>query len=61
MSDILLWTPSHGQAKTGRAARIYIQQLSADTGCSPEDQLGAKDDRGGWRERVRSLVMYSNT
>ena len=34
ISDILLWTPSHGRAKTRRLARTYIQQLCADTGCS---------------------------
>ena len=27
ISDVLLWTPSHGRAKTGRPARTYIQQL----------------------------------
>ena len=37
ISDVLLWTPSHGRAKAGRSFRTYIQQLCADTGCSPED------------------------
>ena len=37
MSDVLRWTPSHGQAKAGRPARTYIQQLCEDTGCSPEE------------------------
>ena len=27
ISDIFLWTPSHQQAKAGRPARTYIQQL----------------------------------
>ena len=27
ISDILLWTPSHGVAKAGRSARTYIQLL----------------------------------
>ena len=49
ISDILLWTPSHGQAKAGQPARTYIQQLCADTGCSPEDLPEAMDDREGWR------------
>ena len=26
-SDVLLWTPTYGQAKAGRPARTYIQQL----------------------------------
>ena len=29
LSHILLWTPSHGQAKAGQSARTYIQQLYA--------------------------------
>ena len=35
ISYVLLWTPSHGRAKAGRPARTDIQQLCADTGCSP--------------------------
>ena len=50
ISDVLLWTPLHGQAKAGRPARTYIQQLCADTGCSPEDLTKAMDNRKGWRE-----------
>ena len=38
ISDVLLWTPSHDWAKTGWPARIYIQQLCVDTGCSPKDR-----------------------
>ena len=37
ISDVLLWTPTYGQAKAGRPARTYIQQLFEDTGCNPED------------------------
>ena len=36
ISDILLWTPSHGRAKAGQPARTYIQQLCSDTECSLE-------------------------
>ena len=53
--DVFLWTPSHGRVKVGQPARNYIQQLCADTGCSPKDQLEAMDDREGWRERVRDI------
>ena len=45
ISDVLLWTPSHGQAKAGRPAITYIQQFCVDTGCSPEDLPEAMDDR----------------
>ena len=55
ISDVLLWTPSHGRAKAGRPVRTYIQQLCADTGYSPEDLPEAMDDREVWRERVRDI------
>ena len=55
ISDALLWTPTYGRAKAGRPARIYIQQLCEDTGCSPEDLSEAMNDREKWWERdVRS-------
>ena len=55
VSDVLLWTPAYGQAKAGRPARTYIQQLCEDTGCSPEDLPEAMNDREKWRERVRDI------
>ena len=61
ISDILLWTPTHGRAKAGRPARTYIQQLCEDTGCCPEDLPGAMDDREEWRERVRDIRATSVT
>ena len=48
--DVLLWTPAYGQAKVGRRARTHKQQLCEDTGCSPEDQPEAMNDREKWRE-----------
>ena len=53
ISDVLLWTPAYGQAKAGRPARTYIQQLCEDTECSPEDLPEVMNDREEWRERVR--------
>ena len=55
VSDILLWTPSHGRAKAEQPARTYIQQLYADTGCSLEDLPGPMDGKDGWQERVREI------
>ena len=52
ISDVLLWTPTHGRAKAGRPARTYIQQLCEDTGCCPEDLPRAMNDREERRERV---------
>ena len=59
ISDILLWTPTHGRAQAGRPTRTYIQQLCEDTGCCPEDLPEAMNDREGWRERVRDIRATS--
>ena len=59
--DVLLWTPTYGQAKAGRPARTYIQQLCEDTGCSLEDLPEAMNDREKWRERVRDIRASGTT
>ena len=59
--DVLLWTPTHGRAKAGRPARTYIQQLSENTGCCPEDLPRAMNDRVEWRERVSDIRATSAT
>ena len=61
ISDVLLWTPTHGRAKAGRPARTYIQQLCEDTWCCPEDLPEAMNDREKWRERVRDIRATSTT
>ena len=61
VSDVLLWTPTYGQAKAGRPARTYIQQLCEDTGCNPEDLLEAMNDREKWREMVRDIHAGGTT
>ena len=59
ISDVLLWTPTHGRANAGRPARTYIQQLCEDTGCCLEDLPEAMNDREKWRERVRVIRATS--
>ena len=49
ISDIILWTPSHGQANAGWPAKTYIQQLCVDTGCNLKDLPRAMENREGWR------------
>ena len=61
ISDVLLWTPACGQAKSGRPAQTYIQQLCEDTGCSPEDLPEAMNDKEKWRERVRDIRTSGTT
>ena len=57
----VLWTPAYSQAKAGRPARIYIQQLCEDTGCSPEDLPEVMNNREKWWERVRDICASSTT
>ena len=61
VSDVLLWTPTYGQAKAGRPARSYIQQLCEDTGCNPEDLPEAMNDKEKWREMVRDIRAGGTT
>ena len=61
ISDVLLWTPTYGRAKSGRPARTYMQQLCEDTGCSPEDLPEVMNDREKWRERVRDIRAGGTT
>ena len=61
ISDVLLWTPTYVQAKAGRPARTYIQQLCKDMGFSPEDLPEEMNDREKWREKVRNIRAGSTT
>ena len=57
ISDVLLWTPSHGWAKAEQPARTFIQQFCANMGCSSEDLPEAMDDRGGERRSGIFVLM----
>ena len=57
ISDVLLWTPTHGCTSIGWLARTYLHQLCVDTGCSLEDLPGVMDDRDGWRESGKSILL----
>ena len=61
ISDVLLWTPTHGRAKAGRPARTYIQQLCEDTWWCPEDLPEAMNDWEKWRERIRDIRATRTT
>ena len=61
ISDVLRWTPSHGQAKAGRPARTNIQLLCVYAGCRLEDIPGAIDDRDWWQEKLREICAGSVT
>ena len=61
ISDVLLWTSSHGRVKAGRSDWTYIHQLCVDTGCSPEDLPEVMNDKERWRERARSIYDDGTT
>ena len=61
ISDVLLWTPSHGRAKAGRPARTYIQHLCEYTRCSSDDLPEAMNDREGWQESVKDIYAGGPT
>ena len=61
ISDVLLWTPTHGRAIAERPARTYIQQLCEDTGCCSEDLPRAMNDREKWWVQVRDIHATSTT
>ena len=49
ISDVLLWTPTYGQAKAGRPARTHIQQLCEDVTlktCQKRWMIGRSGERG---------------
>ena len=53
ISDVLLWTPSHGRAKAGWPARTYIQQLCSQKTCRKQWTL----ERGGKKGSGISMLL----
>ena len=37
ISNVILWTPSHGHTSVGRWAKTYTHQLCVDPGCGQKD------------------------
>ena len=61
ISDILMWTPSHGRADVGCLARTYLQHICTDTGCNRENLPNVMDNRDEWRGRIREIRARSMT
>ena len=59
ISDVLLWTPSHRQAKAGWPARTHTQQLRADTRCSLVKTCWKRwmIEKSGGRGSGKSMLM----
>ena len=61
ISDVLLWTPSHGQVDVGCPARTYLQQLCTDTGYSLGDLPEAIRDTDEWQGRIGEIRASGTT
>ena len=62
ISDVLLYTLTHGCASVGQPARTDLDALCEYTGCSFEDLPRGMDDRDKWRERESGKsVLISGT
>ena len=55
ISDILLWTLSHGRTNIVGPSRTSLQQFSTNTGCSLEDLPEAMNYIDEWQGRVREI------
>ena len=55
ISDILLCSPTHGQACDSRPAETYVHQLCANRGFNIVDLSWPMGDKDGCRERVREI------
>ena len=58
ISNVLLWSLSHGRASVGWSTRTYLQ-FWTDTEYSLEDLPEVMDDRDKWWKRVREIRASS--
>ena len=52
VSDVLLWTPKHGQRSRGRPAKTFVDQMVEETECEVEEMINFMDNRDEWKKRV---------
>ena len=58
-SDLILWQPTHGRRSRGRPAKTYVDQLTEDIDCDPENLPMLMTDRDDWKERVNICRVRS--
>ena len=60
VSDVLLWTPTHGHTSVGWPAKTWIHQLCMDPGCCLEGLPNAIANRNWWmtKESLRNLQCW---
>ena len=55
ISNILLWTRSHGHTSVGQPVKTYIYQHCVNIGYHLEDLPSMMADRNGRQERVKEI------
>ena len=58
ISNISLWSLTHGHTSVGHPAKTYIHQLCADSRCLLEDLLSVMISRDGWQESQRDPCCW---
>ena len=61
ISDILLWTPTHGHTSVDQPTKANIHQLFADTGYHLEDIPRVMDSMRESRESMLSALLHDNS
>ncbi len=57
VSDLLLWEPTHEQARPGRPYITYVDQLLKETNCTQLEELKtAMEEKDLWRRVVTVRV-----
>ena len=59
ISDVPLWTPTHGYTSVSRPTKNYIHQLCTNTGCRLEELSSAMAYKGGWGDLVKGICAVS--
>ena len=57
ISDVFLWTPTHGHTRFGWPAKTYINHLTVQSVCYLGDLPRAMTDADVWRERIKGNLF----
>ena len=58
ISDIFLWTPTHGHTSVDQTVKSYIYLLCTNMGCCLEDLWSVMADSDRWQEKSQSMPWW---
>ena len=61
ISEVLLWTHTHGYLSADRPVKTYIHQFGVDNPSGQEDLPGVMDNREGQWERIKGYHAICTT